>query len=253
MSDLANRIIIVTGGAKGLGKVFASECAERGAHVAIGDIAPLDEAVSAIEAAGAGAVFAQPLDVADETSVVAFVQAVQGRFGRVDGLVNNAAIYAGLPVAAYHAIDGALWDQVMAVNVKGPFLMAKHVAPIMADQGGGKIVNIGSGVAYKGMPGMLHYVASKGAVTSMTRALSRELGEDNICVNTLAPGLTLSESIVGNEEHVAIGAANARATRAFKRDAHPSDLVGALAFLLSSDSDFITGQTIAVDGGSVNL
>lgn len=254
MSMLDDRVIVITGGAKGLGKAFATACAARGADLAIGDIAPLDNAVAAIGAVAPEAqVLAAQLDVSDEASVRAFVGQVHDRFGRIDGLVNNAALYATLPVTDYTDIDVELWDRVMAINVRGPFLMAKHVAPIMAAQGGGKIVNIGSGVAYKGMPKMLHYVASKGAVVSMTRALSRELGDQNICVNTLAPGLTMSESIKGNEEHVAIGAANARATRAFKRDAHPADLVGALIFLLGPDSDFMTGQTVAVDGGSVNL
>ena len=150
-------------------------------------------------------------------------------------------------------IDVALWDQVMAVNIRGPFLMAKHVVPHMKARGYGKIINIGSGTVFRGIPQMMHYVTSKGAVTAFTRSLSRAVGQDGICVNTLAPGFTLSDSVVENNPgHVESSRANAIARRAIKRDAHPPDLLGALVFLASADSDFITGQTIAVDGGAVN-
>jgi NAD(P)-dependent dehydrogenase (short-subunit alcohol dehydrogenase family) len=140
----------------------------------------------------------------------------------------------------------------MAVNVRGPFLMVKHVVPHMQARKGGKIVNISSGSAYKGIPHMLHYVTSKGAIVAFTRALSRELGEFGIAVNTLAPGLILSDTGVENTAHHDEMRSPVRASRAFKRDAYPEDLLGALVFLASSDSDFITGQTIAVDGGSIN-
>jgi NAD(P)-dependent dehydrogenase (short-subunit alcohol dehydrogenase family) len=138
------------------------------------------------------------------------------------------------------------------VNVRGTFLMAKHVAPHMIARKSGKIINISSGTAYKGMPFMLHYVTSKGAVVAFTRALSRELGQHNICVNTLAPGLIMSDSIVANEEHIAKARDKVVASRALQRDAYPEDLIGALLFLASPASDFVTGQTIAVDGGSIN-
>jgi NAD(P)-dependent dehydrogenase (short-subunit alcohol dehydrogenase family) len=140
----------------------------------------------------------------------------------------------------------------MAVNVRGPFLMVKHVAPHMRAQKRGKIINIASGTAYKGIPHMLHYVTSKGAIVSFTRALSRELGEFGIAVNTLAPGFILSDTGLENTAHVEEARIPVRNSRAFKRDAYPEDLLGALVFLASGDSDFVTGQTIAVDGGSIN-
>jgi NAD(P)-dependent dehydrogenase (short-subunit alcohol dehydrogenase family) len=140
----------------------------------------------------------------------------------------------------------------MAVNVRGPFLMAKHVVPHMKAKKNGKIINIGSGTAKKGMPNFLHYVTSKGAITSMTRAMSRELGGDGICVNTLAPGLIMSDSVVESGTHSASLVNTVVQSRALKRDAFPEDLLGALVFLASSDSDFVTGQVIAVDGGSTN-
>jgi NAD(P)-dependent dehydrogenase (short-subunit alcohol dehydrogenase family) len=175
------------------------------------------------------------------------------RFGKIDILVNNAALYSKLAEQDFTEIDVALWDQVMAVNIRGPFLMTKHVVPHMKARGYGKIINIGSGTVFRGIPQMMHYVTSKGAVTAFTRALSRAVGQDGICVNTLAPGFTLSDSVVeNNPRHVESSRANAIQRRAIKRDAHPPDLLGALVFLASADSDFVTGQTLAVDGGAVN-
>jgi NAD(P)-dependent dehydrogenase (short-subunit alcohol dehydrogenase family) len=167
-------------------------------------------------------------------------------------LVNIAALFAILGPTKATEIDVALWDQVMAVNVRGAFLMVKHVVPHMQAKKSGKIINIASGSAYKGIPHMLHYVTSKGAIVAFTRALSRELGEHGIAVNTLAPGLVLSDTGVENTAHHDEMRAPVRNSRAFKRDMLPEDLLGALVFLASSDSDFITGQTIAVAGGSIN-
>ena len=149
-------------------------------------------------------------------------------------------------------IDVELWDKVMAVNVRGPFLMAKHVVPHMREKRRGKIINIGSGTAKKGMPNFLHYVTSKGAITSMTRAMSRELGGDGICVNTLAPGLIMSDSVQQSGTHSDTTVNAVVQSRAIKRDAFPEDLLGALVFLASKESDFVSGQIIAVDGGSTN-
>jgi NAD(P)-dependent dehydrogenase (short-subunit alcohol dehydrogenase family) len=175
------------------------------------------------------------------------------RFGRIDVLVNNAALFAPLQETACTEIDAALWDRVMAVNLRGPFLMVKHVVPHMKAQGYGKIINIGSGTAYRGIPWMLHYVTSKGGIMALTRALSRELGEHGIRVNTLAPGFTLSDSVLTeNPGHVATSRERAVASRALKRDEQPRDLLGALVFLAGPDSDFVTGQTLMVDGGNVN-
>jgi NAD(P)-dependent dehydrogenase (short-subunit alcohol dehydrogenase family) len=190
--------------------------------------------------------------VSEEDDVRRVVAATLECFGKIDVLVNNAALFAPLAPTACTDIDVALWDRVMAVNVRGPFLMVKHVAPHMAAQGYGKIINIGSGTAYKGLPSMLHYVTSKGAITSFTRALSRELGEKGIRVNTLAPGLVMSDTILENRAHIEQARGPVVASRALRRDELPEDLIGALVFLASAESDFITGQTIAVDGGSIN-
>jgi NAD(P)-dependent dehydrogenase (short-subunit alcohol dehydrogenase family) len=150
-------------------------------------------------------------------------------------------------------IDAELWDKVMAVNLRGPFLLVKHIAPHMTARRYGKIINIGSGTAYRGIPWMLHYVTTKGGIMAMTRALSRELGEHGIRVNTLMPGFTLSDSILSeNPGHVETARNRAVQSRALRRDEQPEDLLGALIFLASADSDFVTGQTIAVDGGNVN-
>ena len=202
--------------------------------------------------AGSAPAAAMRVDVSDEAAVARLVAATVERFDRIDILVNNAALYAKLAPVNVTEIEAQLWDRVMAVNVRGAFLMVKHVAPHMQARRGGKIINIASGTAYKGIPRMLHYVTSKGAIVSMTRALSRELGEFNIAVNTLAPGLILSDTGIENTQHHDEERAPVRNSRAFKRDAYPQDLLGALVFLASGDSDFITGQTIAVDGGSIN-
>ena len=156
------------------------------------------------------------------------------RFGKIDILVNNAALYSKLAEQDFTEIDVALWDQVMAVNIRGPFLMAKHVVPHMKARGYGKIINIGSGTVFRGIPQMMHYVTSKGAVTAFTRSLSRAVGQDGICVNTLAPGFTLSDSVVENNPAMSKARAPTPSSAArIKRDAHPPDLLGALVFLAS--------------------
>jgi NAD(P)-dependent dehydrogenase (short-subunit alcohol dehydrogenase family) len=253
MGKLDGRTAIVTGGARGLGRHFAQALAREGATVAILDVADVDAAAAAINAAARrDACFGFTSDVSEEVSVAAAVEAVIQRTSRIDILVNNAAVFSTLPPVGFADIDVALWDKVMAVNLRGPFLMVKHAAPAMIAGKGGKIINISSGTAYKGMPLMLHYVTSKGGLVAFTRALSRELGAHNICVNTLAPGLTLSDSIEANEEHLAFARGRVIQSRAIQRDGYPEDLLGALIFLASADSDFVTGQTIAVDGGSIN-
>jgi NAD(P)-dependent dehydrogenase (short-subunit alcohol dehydrogenase family) len=252
LGRLEYQTAIVTGGAHGLGRHFSAALAREGATVAILDIADCETAAAAINGAQGGACFGLTGDVSDEASVKAAVAAVLERTGRIDILVNNAAVFSTLPPVAFGEIEAALWDKVMAVNLRGPFLMAKHAAPAMIARRRGKIVNIASGTAYKGMPLMLHYVTSKGGVVAFTRALSREVGRHDICVNTLAPGLTLSDSILANKEHIEFARDRVVASRAIQRDGHPQDLIGALIFLCSPDSDFVTGQTIAVDGGSIN-
>jgi NAD(P)-dependent dehydrogenase (short-subunit alcohol dehydrogenase family) len=254
MTRLAGRSAIVTGGAKGIGAHYSRALAAEGAEVMIVDIA--DGAALAEEIArahGRNATASAICDVSDEAQVRALVDRTIERFGKIDILVNNAAVYSVLEEQDFTTIDVAVWDKVMAVNIRGPFLMAKHVVPHMRAKGYGKIINMGSGSVFRGLPQMLHYTTSKGAIVAFTRSLSRAVGGDGICVNTLAPGFTLSDSVVeNNPTHVNSSRANAVARRALKRDAYPPDLLGSLIFLASADSDFVTGQVIAVDGGAVN-
>jgi NAD(P)-dependent dehydrogenase (short-subunit alcohol dehydrogenase family) len=254
MGRLDGRVAIVTGGAKGIGWHYSQALAAEGARLMIADIAGGEDAADAIARAhGANSVASAVADVSDEAAVKALVAQTMERFGKIDVLVNNAALYAPLQEEKCTDIEAALWDRVMAVNLRGPFLMVKHVAPHMMAQGYGKIINIGSGTAFKGIPRFLHYVTSKGGIMAFTRALSRELGEHGIRVNTLAPGFTLSDTVVAaNPRHVETAGKASVAGRAIRRDAHPQDLLGALIFLASADSDFVTGQTLAVDGGNVN-
>ena len=253
MAGLQGRTAFVTGGAKGIGIAYCEALVAAGATVIVADIVDPEPCVARLRAASPAAeVLGLRFDVSVEREVAAAVAAAADFAGGIDILVNNAALFATLPPADVTDIDVDLWDQVMAVNVRGSFLMIKHVVPVMKRRGGGKIINITSGVAYKGLPGMVHYTASKGALTAMTRALSRELGADGICVNSLAPGAVMSDTILENTAHIQRYHQNATQQRAIKRDMLPEDLLGALVFLSSPGSDFITGQTIAVDGGSVN-
>ena len=242
---LKGKACIVTGGAKGLGLEFVRALIADGADVLAIDIADGADAIAA------GAAF-RSTDISDSAQTEKAAENCLRLFGKIDVLVNNAALYASLPVERYDEIDPELFDRVMSINVGGTWRMIRAVGPHMERAGVGRIVNITSGTVYKGMPGMSHYIASKGAIAAMTRALSRELGESGICVNSLAPGLTMSSSILKNEDHIARTRERVIASRAIKRDAMPEDLLGALIFLCSDESSFVTGQTIAVDGGSIN-
>ena len=253
MARLDGRVALVTGGAKGIGRHYSQALAAEGARVAIADIADGGDLTAEIAARhGSNSAMSAVFDVSDEAQVKALVAKTIERFGQIDILVNNAALYAPLPTLKVTDIDVALWDQVMAVNIRGPFLMVKHVAPHMIARKSGKIINIGSGTVARGIPEFSHYVTSKGAVTAFTRAISRELGDHGICVNTLAPGYTLSDTGLTNMVHVEKSRAAAVQRRAIKRDEYPEDLLGTLIFLASSDSDFMTGQVLAVDGGTNN-
>ena len=254
MGRLDGRVAIVTGGAKGIGKHYSHALAAEGARLMIADIADGSEVADDIARAhGANSVASAVADVSDEAAVKALVAQTMERFGKIDVLVNNAALFAPLQETKCTEIDTAVWDRVMAINLRGPFLMVKHVAPQMSAQGYGKIINIGSGSIFHGIPWMLHYVTSKGGILAMTRVMALELGEHGIRVNTLSPGLTMSETLVAeNPGHVATARDRVVAARSLKRDQHPRDLLGALVFLASADSDFMTGQNVLIDGGNSN-
>jgi NAD(P)-dependent dehydrogenase (short-subunit alcohol dehydrogenase family) len=252
MAVLEGRIAVVTGGAYSLGYAFCEALAAEGADIAIADIRDGAEAVAGLRAKFGRRALAFKVDVSDEASVAQFARDVRAALGPVEILVNNAAVFAELPALAFHEYPAELWDRVMAVNVKGPFLMAKHLAPMMVEAGRGKIINIGSGTAYKGMPEMLAYVTSKAAILGLTRSLARELGPHGVNVNTLAPGLIESPSVLDHPHNLASSEKVVR-SRAMPRAGKPGDLLGALVFLASPASDFVTAQTLAVDGGSVTL
>jgi NAD(P)-dependent dehydrogenase (short-subunit alcohol dehydrogenase family) len=250
MQKLRDRVAIVTGGAQGIGAAYARALAAQGASVVVADILDGSPVADEIQACG-GRAMAVTVNVADEASARSMAAAAVERFGRIDILVNNAAVYASLQLRPFEEIDVDEWDKVMAVNVRGPFACAKAVVPFMRAQRYGRIVNISSGTPFKGTPNMLHYVTSKGAILALTRALAREVGGDGICVNTLAPGLVLSEGVIQNQALRDKLTAPVLASRAIKRDQMPEDLIQPLLFLASDDCAFMTGETVVVDGGSV--
>lgn len=249
MSRLEGRTIIVTGGGKGLGAAYAMAAAAEGAKVAVGDVVSTGETVRRIQDLG-GEAFGASVDVSKRADVVAFVAETVARFGGVHGLVNNAALFAVLPVGKLEHIGSDDFDRVMSVNVRGTFECIRAVLPTMREQKYGKIVNISSGTVFRGTPEMLSYVSSKGAIVAMTRSAARELGEDGIRVNALAPGLTQSD---GTLEHPWQLESKGLAiqSQCLKRLEMPGDLTGTVTFLLSSDSDFMTGQVLVVDGGGI--
>jgi NAD(P)-dependent dehydrogenase (short-subunit alcohol dehydrogenase family) len=247
---LQGKVALVTGAAQGIGRVYAQGLAAAGACVVVSDILPGTQTVNAIREVGSEAID-MPADVSDEQSVKVLFARVVERFGRVDILVNNAAVFVAVyPLRDFTEIDTADWDKVMAVNVRGTFLCCKTAAPIMRRQHYGRIINISSSVFWRGIPGFLHYSASKAAIIGITRALARELGPDGITVNSIAPGYTQSEGVKRvQDEGLGQDPAEIAAAQAIPRPQVPADLLGTLVFLSSDDSAFITGQTIVVDGG----
>jgi 3-oxoacyl-[acyl-carrier protein] reductase len=247
---LDGKVAIVTGAGQGIGRAYALRLAQEGARVAVAEVqaAKGEETAAAIRAAG-GEALALSTDVSDEASAEAMARATAERFGRIDVLVNNAAIFYGVARKAFDQLTVAEWDRLYAVNVRGVWLCCKAVVPYMRRQGdGGKIVNIASDTVLSGIPYLLHYVSSKGAVIALTRALASELGTDNICVNAVAPGFTLSEAGQNAPDETQ---ERSVAGRALHRPEMPDDLVGTIVYLASPDSDFVTGQTIAFNGGYV--
>ncbi len=243
--DLAGKSAVVTGAAGGLGLAFAEGLVRAGAHVTIADINGAAAAMAAKGLAGLGGAHAVEVDVSDEASVRGMVEEVARARGRVDILVNNAAIYAGLVRKPFFEITAEEWDRVMSVNVKGAFLCVKAVYPHMKERGG-RIINIASATVFSGSPLWMHYVASKGGVIAMTRVMARELGDYGINVNAIAPGFTLTEAsraAIGDAENYGVSRG------ALHRACQPADIVGACLWLASALSGFVTGQTIIVDGG----
>ncbi len=247
---LKDKVIIVTGGGVGIGRAYSLALAKEGARVVVADIQEEEAKRVANEIKqGGGEASALPVDVTSVQKTRAMAETALQKFGCIDVLVNNAALYSAIKKKPFAEIGEEEWDRVMAVNLKGLFLCVQAVYPAMKKQGKGKIINISSGTALGGTPLFLHYVTSKAGVIGFTRALARELGPDNICVNAITPGLTISgpqqEGVLTAEQ-----LQDRRRRRAFQRDQYPQDLVGTMIFLCSADSDFITGQTINVDGGA---
>lgn len=251
MGRLNGKTAVITGAGRGIGAVMAKRMAEEGANVVVTDVLDTADTVATIKNAGGNAIGLN-VNVTSDEDLAAMVDATVKEFGSLDILVNNASIFAALQPKPFMQIDNDEFDKVMTVNARGVHQATKAVVPTMIEAGGGKIVNIASGTFYYGPPGLSHYTASKGAVIALTRGYARELGDKNIQINAIAPGLTESESIKG---HTGFDMARAPtvASRSIKREMVPEDLLGSLIFLITPDSDFMTGQTLNVDGGKVNL
>jgi len=249
MLDVQDKVVAITGAARGLGQEFAWSLAAAGARIVAGDINDCAETLGLVKNVGPEAVGVK-LDVTDPGSAVSMVEAGMRAFGRLDALINNAALHGG----RFDAIDEAEWDAAMAVNVKGIWNCCKAAVPAMRQAGGGSIVNIASLAATYGMPYGLHYTTSKAAVIGLTRGLARELGRDRIRVNALAPSAVITEGtreFFGEKLDRALDTIKAGQT--IQRNLQPSDLAGTVLWLISDASGFVTGQTIAVDGGTEML
>ena len=243
---LKDKVAIVTGAAQGIGAAYARGLAREGAAVAVVDILDPNPTVKAIQDSG-GKALPLKIDVSDERQTQEMAQKTLDAFGRIDILINNAAVYGNIVRKPFEEITVEEWDKLYSVNVKGIFLCVKAVAPRMKTQQSGKIINATSSTFFKGNEDFLHYVSSKGAVVAMTRSLARELGEYNINVNAIAPGQTLSEANLKRGDKVD---SNSLRIRLLKKRLYPEDLVGTIIYLSSSDSDMMTGQVLLVDGGT---
>ncbi len=244
MGTLDGKVALVTGAAQGIGHAIAEGLAADGARIVVADLHDAED-VAAGFTEGVGIT----CDVASEEDVGRLVEETVARCGGIDVLVNNAGLYASLEMRPFDQIPLEEWRQVMDVNVASMFLMCRAVVPVMRTRGGGKIVNISSGTPFRGVPFLLHYVTSKGAIVTFTRALAKELGRDNVLVNCVAPGFTMSAGVEEHPEVVEALRDVSVSARTLQRDQLPEDVVGAVAFLCGPGSDFVTGQTIVIDGG----
>ena len=249
MGVLEGRVIVITGGARGLGRAYSWGVAQQGAKVVIADILDGRPVVEELAEAGLEAI-SVTTDVSDEASTAAMAEAAMERFGAIDVLINNAAMFSETTRGAFTDLTGAEWDRAFEVNVRGVWLCTKAVYPHMAAQGSGKVLNIASNTCYKGTLGFPHYVASKSALLGLTRCLATELGPEGITVNTVSPDLIpnpdLRPTDSTSDPFVVSG-------RTIKRTQVPEDMVGTIVFLSSSASDFISGQSLLVNGGAYFL
>ena len=244
MGSLDGKVAVVTGGAQGIGNAIAHGLAAEGARIVVADLQQAEEAAGAFPD-GVGLT----VDVADEAAVQRMVDDTVERCGALDVLVNNAGLYASLAMRPFTEIPLEEWRTVMDVNVASMFLTCRAAVPVMRDRGGGSIVNISSGTPFRGVPFLLHYVTSKGAIVAFTRALAKELGKDAVRVNCVAPGFTMSDGVKQHPEVIEKLRDVSVASRTIQRDQVPEDVVGAAVYLAGPAASFVTGQTIVIDGG----
>jgi NAD(P)-dependent dehydrogenase (short-subunit alcohol dehydrogenase family) len=242
--SVEGRVAVVTGAAQGIGNAIAKGLAAEGARIVVADLNRAEVAAAEFDG-GVGIT----VDVADEAQVEQMTKEVIDRCGRIDILVNNAGLYASLAMRPFTEIPVDEWRQVMDVNVLSMFLTTRAVVPHMREQGGGRVVNISSGTPFRGVPFLLHYVTSKGAIVALTRALAKELGRDDVLVNCVAPGFTMSDGVRQHPEVIEALRDVSVSARTLQRDQEPEDVVGAVVFLCGPGASFVTGQTIVIDGG----
>ena len=244
MGSLDRKVAVVTGAAQGIGRAIADGLAAAGARIVVADLRGAEEAAQAFDG-GVGIT----ADVSREDDVQRLVDEAVAECGGVDILVNNAGLYASLEMRSFDQIPLEEWRQVMDVNVASMFLTCRAAVPVMRARGGGRIVNISSGTVFRGVPFLLHYVTSKGAIVAFTRALAKELGKDKVLVNCVAPGFTMSAGVEAHPEVIEKLRDVSVAARTLQRDQLPEDVVGAVVYFCGPGADFVTGQTIVIDGG----
>jgi NAD(P)-dependent dehydrogenase (short-subunit alcohol dehydrogenase family) len=244
MGSLDGKVAVVTGAAQGIGRAIAEGLAAEGARIVVADLAGAEAAASSF-AGGVGIT----ADVSSETDVQRLADEAMKQCGAIDILVNNAGLYASLEMRSFEQIPLDEWRRVMDINVASMFLTCRAIVPLMRANGGGKIVNISSGTPFRGVPFLLHYVTSKGAIVAFTRALAKEVGKDNVLVNCVAPGFTMSAGVEAHPEVVEKLRDVSVSARTIQRDQTPEDVVGAVVYLSGPGSAFVTGQTIVIDGG----